>query len=433
MAAHYRRIADYLRGSFGNRRLEEDAALLRPRFESTPPPHVPRGCALTPLSDEAMSGRWALPGMPPSSREALADPCTLAERDSYARTVENFIGTVKVPVGLAGPLRVNGLNASGVFYVPLATTEAALVASYSRGAQLLTDAGGCAAVVLNEGVSRAPAFAFETLADAAQFAGWATRSFDAFCAVARETTRHGQLVDMRLAVEGNHVHLIFEFLTGDASGQNMATIAADAICRYIEGHTPIPWRHWFVEGNLSGDKKATMQSLMNVRGRKVSAEVVLSRGLLEERLHTTAERMLDYWRMSVVGGVMTGSIGVQGHYANGLAAMFIACGQDAACVAEAAVGVTRFEPSGDGGLYAAVTLPNLIVGTVGGGTRLPSQRACLDILGLAGSGHARAFAEVAAAVALAGEISITGALAAGEFTRAHQRLARGAAIGQGMR
>jgi hydroxymethylglutaryl-CoA reductase (NADPH) len=143
--------------------------------------------------------------------------------------------------------------------------------------------------------------------------------------------------------------------------------------------------------------------------------------------------MLDYWRMSVVGGVMTGSIGVQGHYANGLAAMFIACGQDAACVAEAAVGVTRFEPSGEGGLYAAVTLPNLIVGTVGGGTRLPSQRAWLDMLGLAGSGQARAFAEVAAAVALAGELSITGALAAGDFTRAHQRLARGTDVVQGTR
>jgi hydroxymethylglutaryl-CoA reductase (NADPH) len=213
----------------------------------------------------------------------------------------------------------------------------------------------------------------------------------------------------------------------------MATIASDAICRYLEAHPPIPWRHWFVEGNLSGDKKATMQSLMSVRGRKVSAEVVLSRELLEDRLHTTAARMLDYWRMSVIGGVMTGSIGVQGHYANGLAAMFIACGQDAACVAEAAVGVTRFEPSGDGGLYAAVTLPNLIVGTVGGGTRLPSQQACLDIMGLTGSGRARAFAEVAAAVALAGELSITGAIAAGEFTRAHQRLARGTDVEQGTR
>jgi hydroxymethylglutaryl-CoA reductase (NADPH) len=205
----------------------------------------------------------------------------------------------------------------------------------------------------------------------------------------------------------------------------MVTIATDAICRYIEEHAPVRPHHWFVEANMSGDKKATTHSFMSVRGKKVSAEVIVPRDILERRLHTDAERMIDYWRMSALGGVMTGSIGVHGHYANGIAALFIACGQDAACVAEATVGVTRFEPRGDGGLYASVTLPNLIVGTVGGGTSLPAQRACLDILGLAGPGHARAFAEVAAALALAGELSITGALAAGHFTRAHQRLARG--------
>ena len=430
MAAHYRRIADDLRRSSGSRWLEDDGQRPRPRPGAVPPPHVPGGSALT---DEALSARWALPGMPVAAREELADLRTLSQRDAYARTVENFIGTVKVPVGLAGPLRVNGGYARGDFYVPLATTEAALVASYSRGAQLLTDAGGCTAIVLHEGVSRAPAFAFATLADAALFARWATGSFDAFREAARETTSHGELVDMRLAVEGNHVHVILEFLTGDAAGQNMATFAADAICRYIEAHTPVPWRHWVVEGNLSGDKKATMHSLMNVRGRNVSAEVLLPCDLLEDTLHTTAAALLDYWRMSVVGGVLSGSIGVHGHYANGLAAMFIACGQDAACVAEAAVGVTRFEPGDDGSLYAAVTLPNLIVGTVGGGTRLPSQQACLDVLGLAGTGHAQAFAEVAAAVALAGELSITGALAAGEFTRAHERLARGARAHQDTR
>jgi hydroxymethylglutaryl-CoA reductase (NADPH) len=137
--------------------------------------------------------------------------------------------------------------------------------------------------------------------------------------------------------------------------------------------------------------------------------------------------MIDYWRMSALGGVMSGSIGVHGHYANGLAALFIACGQDAACVAEAAVGVTRFEPADAGGLYAAVTLPNVIVGTVGGGTRLPSQHACLDILGLNGADCARAFAELIAALSLAGELSITAALAAGQFTEAHHRLARGPA------
>jgi len=349
----------------------------------------------------------------------------MGERDAYARNIENFIGTVRVPVGLAGPLRVNGAHALGDYYVPLATTEAALVASYSRGALLITEAGGCACAVLNEGVTRAPGFAFATLGESVAFVAWASMSFAALKEAAGKTTRHGELVDMQLTVEGNHVHVQLEFMTGDAAGQNMVTIATEAICAYMVEHSPVHPRYWFVEANMSGDKKATTHSFMTVRGKKVSAEVVVPAALIEGRLHTTARAMADYARMSVLGGVMSGSIGVQGHYANGLAALFIACGQDAACVAEAAVGVTRFEARDDGGLYAAVTLPNLIVGTVGGGTQLPTQRACLEILGLAGSGHARAFSEVAAGLALAGELSIIGALTAGHFTRAHQRLARG--------
>jgi len=420
MAIHYRRIADYLRSAFAGRSLDGEISRLKPHHDP-PRPRVPGGSV---VSETAIAERWALPDLPASARDILADPRTLAEREAYAKNIENFIGTVKLPVGLAGPLRVNGAHALGDYYVPLATTEAALVASYSRGAQVITEAGGCTAVVLNEGVARAPGFAFETLADSALFVAWATASFEALKAVAKQTTKHGELVDMQLTVEGNHVHAQLEFTTGDASGQNMVTIASDAICRYIVAHSPIRPRYWFVEANMSGDKKATTHSFMTVRGKKVSAEITLPGPLVEERLHTTARRMSDYARMSALGGVMSGSIGVQGHYANGLAALFIACGQDAACVAEAAVGVTRFEVTDDAGLYAAVTLPNLIVGSIGGGTGLPSQKACLDILGLAGAGHARAFAEVAAALALAGELSIIGALTAGHFTRAHQKLAR---------
>jgi hydroxymethylglutaryl-CoA reductase (NADPH) len=355
----------------------------------------------------------------------IADEAALREREAYAHNIEHFIGTARVPVGLAGPLRVNGAHAHGDYYVPLATTEAALVASYSRGALLITEAGGCSCAVLNEGVTRAPGFAFETLGDAVAFVAWASMSFAAFKAVAAETTKYGELVDMQLTVEGNHVHAQFEFMTGDAAGQNMVTIATEAICHYVIDRSPVHPRYWFVEANMSGDKKATTHSFMTVRGKKVSAEVTVPASLIETRLHTTARGMADYARMSVLGGVMSGSIGVHGHYANGLAALFIACGQDAACVAEATVGVTRFEELDDGALYAAVTLPNLIVGTVGGGTHLPTQKACLDILGLSGPGHARAFAEVAASLALAGELSIIGALTAGHFTRAHQRLARG--------
>jgi hydroxymethylglutaryl-CoA reductase (NADPH) len=419
MAIHYRRIADYLRATFAGRGLDQ-IDRLKPRHGEAPP-RVPGGAA---LSDEALAKRWALPGLPASARDVLADPRT-EERDAYAHNIENFIGTVRMPVGLAGPLRVNGAHAQGDYYVPLATTEAALVASYSRGAQLITDAGGCTSVVLNEGVTRAPGFAFETLAEAAGFVAWTTLSFETLKTVAAGTTRHGELVDMQLTVEGNHVHVQLEFTTGDAAGQNMVTFATDAICRHLVESSPIKPRYWFVEANMSGDKKATTHSFMSVRGKKVSAEVNVPASVIEGRLHTTAHAMANYARMSAMGGVMSGSIGVHGHYANGLAALFIACGQDAACVAEAAVGVTRFEVRDDGGLYAAVTLPNLIVGTVGGGTQLPTQKACLDILGLAGTGHARAFAEVAAALALAGELSIIGALTAGHFTRAHQHLARG--------
>ncbi len=420
MPTDYRRVVDFLEQAVAGRSAETVASL-RPRHGGAPP-RVPGGSS---TSDAAIEARWSLPGLPDSARDALLDDRARAQAGSYARNIEHYIGTVRMPVGLAGPLRVNGLFANGDFYVPLATTEAALVASYARGARLLTEAGGCTTLLLNEGVSRAPGFTFESIVEAALFIRWVTSQLEQFRRVAGETTRHGRLVDMQITLEGNHVYLGFDFTTGDASGQNMVTIATEAICRYIVAHAPVAPRHHFVEANLSGDKKATTHSFMSVRGRKVSAEIRLGADLIRRRLHTTPAALVEYWRMSAMGGVMSGSIGVQGHYANGLAALFIACGQDAACVAEAAVGVTRFEPLEDGGLYASVTLPNLIVGTVGGGTGLPTQRACLEIMGLAGTGHARALAEVAAALALAGELSITGALAAGHFAEAHRKLARG--------
>lgn len=367
---------------------------------------------------EAVAKRWAAIG-----REAgvLADPHDPAV---FAANCEQYIGTVKLPIGLAGPLRVNGLHAQGDYWLPLATHEAALVASYHRGAQLLSEAGGCTALLLAEGVTRSPGFSFATVAEAGRFLLWALQEQERFRAVAATTTRHGKLENLRVTVEGNHVYLLFDFSTGDAAGQNMVTIATQAVCDDIIARSPVKPAYWFVEANASGDKKASSQSFSSVRGKKVAAEVVLPGELVKRRLHTTARAMVDYWRMSAIGGVLTGTIGVQGHYANGLAALFIACGQDAACVSEAAVGVTRFEERDDGALYATVTLPNLIVGTVGGGTKLPSQQACLDLMGLAGNGKARAFAEVCAGTALGGELSIIGALASGQFTRAHQRLAR---------
>lgn len=424
MSAHYRSTAGYLEKLL---RAQERDELLR-RLEPKPDDPAPRCPGTAKLTAARVKKFWARLAVVPETRDCLADPWSYDHLAEFQGNIENFIGTAKIPIGLVGPLRVNGLFAQGDYHVPLATTEAALVASYHRGAQLVSEVGGCTSVLLSEGVSRAPGFAFCDLREAGAFVAWVLAQVEPLQACVASTTRHGRLIDLKVTVEGNHVYLDFEFTTGDAAGQNMVTIATENVCRFILAHSPIAPQYHFVEANLSGDKKASARSFLSVRGKKVTAEVVVPGALLRKRLHTTPLAMERFWRMSALGGVMSGTIGVQGHYANGLAAVYIACGQDAACVAESAVGVTRFEvlaqEAGDA-LYASVTLPNLVVGTVGGGTGLPTQKACLEILGLSGPGHAQALAEVCAALALAGELSITGALAAGEFARAHQRLARG--------
>ncbi|GAB4154623.1 MAG: hydroxymethylglutaryl-CoA reductase [Cyanobacteria bacterium J069] len=420
MSTHAHHASQHLEQLLKSRTVAQLEQDLQPKPDA-PPPQFPGGSRITPA---AVDRRWEALGATDNLRAALLDPQTADQMASYRHNIENFIGTVKVPIGIAGPLRVNGLFAQGDYYLPLATTEAALVASYSRGAHLLTAAGGCTTLLLSEGIGRAPGFAFANLTEAGKFVVWAIAQQDTFRQVAEATTSHGKLIDLRVTVEGNHVYLDFQFTTGDASGQNMVTIATQAICDYIQAHAPVQPRFAFVEANLSGDKKASAQSFLSVRGKKVTAEVTLAAELVQKCLHATPAAMVDYWRMSAIAGTLTGTIGVQGHYANGLAALYLACGQDVACVAESAVGVTRFEVTPDGCLYAAVTLPNLVVGTVGGGTGLPSQHACLELLKLAGSGHARAFAEVCAALLLAGELSIIGALTSGEFTRAHERRAR---------
>jgi hydroxymethylglutaryl-CoA reductase (NADPH) len=393
--------------------------MLNPHFDKptnklTPSPY---------LTDKNITRRWDKLANPALQAELL-DVHTQAQSHVYEKNIEHFIGTVKIPVGLAGPLRVNGLFAKGDYLVPLATTEAALVASYNRGAQLITACGGASAMLLNEGVTRTPAFAFYNLAEAGQFVAWAVTQYDTFKQLAEATTSHGKLSDINISIEGNHVYLVFEFLTGDASGQNMVTIATNAIFNYIIDNSPIASENAYLDGNLSGDKKASSQSLRSVRGKKVTAEVHIPAELVKKYLHTTPEKMMQFTQMSTVGATLSGTIGINAHYANALAALYIACGQDAACVAESAVGMTRIEVDRDGGLYASVTLPNLMLGTVGGGTGLPSQKACLELMGLYGSGKSQALAEVCATLCLAGELSIVGAFCAGHFSRAHHKLAR---------
>ena len=381
----------------------------------------------SPASVERLLARIDEAGFETSEfRRGIADPAAIATAESYARNIENYAGTVKVPVGLAGPLRVNGLHANGDFLIPLATTEAALVASYARGAAVATRAGGISAALLAEGVLRSPAFVFADLFESGRFVDWIASNEEAIQRAAEATTRYGKLVSIEPYIDGEIVFLICRYTTGDASGQNMVTIATEAMCRHIVEHAAVKPRRWYVEGNFSGDKKASFLGMLTGRGRKVTASIVLPKEMVGRLLRTTTQAMLDYARIADLGARLNGQIGAQGHYANGLAAFYIATGQDAACVAESAVGSTRMEDR-DGDLFMSVTLPNILVGAVGGGTGLPSQAAALSLLELKGAGHAAALAEVTAALCLCGEISIMAAISAGHFAQAHDKLARGRA------
>ncbi|WP_246086317.1 hydroxymethylglutaryl-CoA reductase [Roseinatronobacter monicus] len=358
-----------------------------------------------------------------SDRDAIADPLTMAMPEQFNANIENFIGTVKLPVGIIGPLRINGLNAHGDYHVPMATTEAALVASYARGAYAATKSGGISTAILYEGVIRTPAFVLENLLNAGLFVEWVVTEVDQLKAAAESTTRHGKLVSVEPMIDNNVVFLICRYTTGDAAGQNMVTIATNALCDDIVARCPVALKAWYIEGNFSGDKKASFLGLVTGRGRKVSASVTLKADVVERTLGTRVQDMLDYGQVANLGAHLSGQLGAQAHYANGLAAIYIATGQDAACVAESAMGITRMEARGND-LFCSVTMPNILVGSVGGGTSLPSQSAGLNILGLKGAGHGAALAEVVAATCLCGEISIVAAIAAGHFTRAHENLAR---------
>ncbi len=338
--------------------------------------------------------------------------------------IENYIGMAMIPMGVIGPLRVIGSAANGDFYVPLATSEGALVASYHRGAKACNLAGGATSICLVEGVQRSPLFKFKDISELGQFLIWLLPQMDEFKAITERTSRFAKLTEVTTNIEGNHLILTFEYHTGDASGQNMVTLCTDAICHYIVENAPVKPLFWFIESNYSGDKKATSLSFSTVRGKKVTTEICLPEKIVNEVLKTTPEAMSEYWKSSTIGAIQSGAIGAQGHYANGLAALFLATGQDVACVSEAAVGITRMEVTPGGDLYVSVTLPNLIVGTIGGGTGLPTQKECLELMDCYGVGKARKFAEICGALVLAGELSIAAALSAGHFSSAHKKFGR---------
>ncbi|CAM5341899.1 hypothetical protein STENM36S_03785 [Streptomyces tendae] len=341
--------------------------------------------------------------------------------------VENFVGSVEVPVGLAGPLLFAGDAARDSVVAPLATTEGALVASTSRGARALTASGGVLTKVLSQRMTRAPVLEFDDLNAAHRFTGWLRERRGLLEEQVRMVSRHTRLIDVEPYQIGRYLHLRCVFETADAAGQNMTTAATWQILRRLteavaddEGMRPV---NSLLEGNLSGDKKAAVTSLLAGRGTRVTAECRVRRDAVTGVLKTTPEAMVKSHVATVLGAQQAGMVGYGVNAANIVAALFLATGQDAACVHESGTSIFSMETDGDD-LVATLLLPNLVVGTVGGGTALPHQRDFLTLLGCAGTGGARRFAEIVAGFALALDVSTMAAVVSGQFAAAHQRLGR---------
>ncbi|WP_050032794.1 hydroxymethylglutaryl-CoA reductase (NADPH) [Halorubrum halophilum] len=348
--------------------------------------------------------------------------------DAHGSNIENMVGAVQVPMGVAGPVAVDGGALSGERYLPMATTEGALVASINRGCSVVNDAGGATARVTKSGMTRAPVFRVADVAEAEALVSWVRDNEETLREAAESTTSHGELLDVTPYVVGNNVYLRFRYDTKDAMGMNMVTIATREACDAIEAETDASLVA--LSGNLCSDKKPAAINAIEGRGRSVSADVEIPREVVEDRLHTTPESIAEInTRKNLVGSAKAGGLGFNAHVANAVAAMFLATGQDEAQVVEGANAITTAEATPEGDLYLSVSLASLEVGTVGGGTKLPTQAAGLDILGVRGGGdpagsNGDALAEAIAVGALAGELSLLAALGSRHLSSAHADLGR---------
>jgi hydroxymethylglutaryl-CoA reductase (NADPH) len=337
--------------------------------------------------------------------------------------IENFIGVAQVPIGLAGPLRINGEHAQGDFYVPLATTEGTLVASYSRGMRVLCECGGVTATVVKRSMQRAPVFMFGTAREARDFGEWLIQRFDDVKQAAETTTRSGRLVEIEQYAIGNLLYLRFNYTTGDAAGQNMTGKATHAACEWI--HATHPARpKYMLSGSIDTDKKHSAINTLRTRGRRVVAEAVIKNDVLQRLMRVDTRTLFKARQVSNAGALLAGTAYNGPHAANGITAMFIATGQDVANVAESHAGITYAQLLDNGDYYWSVTLTSLIVATYGGGTGLPTQRECLELLDCYGNGKADKLAEIVAAVVLAGDISLGSAVLAGDWVTSHEQLGR---------
>ncbi len=345
------------------------------------------------------------------------------EPSSVQGNIENFIGVAQVPVGLAGPLLVNGEHAKGEFFVPMATTEGTLVASYNRGMKLLHASGGVTVTVVDDAMQRAPVFVFASTREARDFGVWVKENFADIKARAESTTSFGKLRDIQQFPASRFLYLRFNYLTGDAAGQNMVGKATKTACDWIKAVYPGIERYQ-LEGSFATDKKTSWVNTLHTRGKKAIAEATISADKLQEIMHVSVEQIFEARLTSQLGGYLAGVNNNGAHSANGIAAMFIACGQDAANVAESSAAAVYAEITKSGDYYFSITLPSLIVATYGGGTGLATQREWLELLGCYGEGKVKKFAEIVAATVLCGELSLGTAVIAEEWVSSHERLGR---------
>ncbi|KZX14110.1 hydroxymethylglutaryl-CoA reductase (NADPH) [Methanobrevibacter filiformis] len=350
---------------------------------------------------------------------------TLDMEEAGKRNIENSIGAIQIPIGIAGPLNINGdyLNEEEI-YVPLATSEGALVASVNRGCSAIYAAGGVNAHLIDDKMTRAPVIKLNSSTDSVKLKSWFENNFSKLKEIAESTTSHGKLIKIDpILIVGNYVYPRFTFSTGDSMGMNMVTIATEKILENIPQE--LNAHVIALSGNVCVDKKPSAINFIEGRGKSVVADIIIPENIVKSKLKTTSEAIEEVNIVkNLLGSAVSGSMGFNAHYANMIGAIFLATGQDDAHIVEGSLGITTAE-NRNGDLYFSVNMPDLPIATVGGGTSIETAKESLNILGVAGSGKVNKFAEIIISVVLAGELSLLGALAAGHLARAHKELGRG--------
>lgn len=339
---------------------------------------------------------------------------------------ENIVGYVPIPLGMAGPIIMDGCE----YPIPMATTEGALVASTHRGARAISQSGGCKTLILGEGMSRAPVVEVESLEEAGRLHNFCVENFTEIKAAFESTTRFGKLQSLKCVIIGRKAYIRFRATTGDAMGMNMITKGVDKALELIKQNFP-SMKVIALSGNYCTDKKPSAVNWIEGRGKTVVAEALVRGELVERTLKCTVEDLVSLnIDKNLVGSAVAGSVGgFNAQAANVVAAIFIATGQDPAQVVESSTCITTMSKVGND-LLISVAMPSIEVGTVGGGTGLPAQSGCLDMIGCAGSNkeapgaNAQLLSRLVAAGVLSAELSLMSGLAAGHLLSAHMRLNR---------